>query len=299
MIKIKHCFLCENINLNKIFSAIDYIATKEKFDILECPKCEIRITSPLPKKNQLKKYYESKNYRPHKKKTYSIIDLLYNIIRKYMFFKKRKLIEKHSHLKKGKILDIGCGTGEFASFMKNSGWDVVCVDSSNEARSIAMQRFNLKVLNIDQFFDLKNIRFDVITMWHTLEHVDKPIEYINKVNKILNDDGKFIFAVPNYESFDSKFFGKYWAANDVPRHLYHYSKKSVKKILKKSNLLVSNIIGLPFDAYYVSYLSSRYKKTSLLNSLLVGFISNFKAKYTNNMYSSLIYIGKKNMIERE
>jgi len=298
MIKIKNCFLCENRSLNKIFSTLDYIASKKNFDILECSKCDMRITSPFPEENELHKYYESKNYRPHKKRSYLPIDYIYNIIRKFMFFKKRKLIEKNSNLKKGKLLDIGCGTGEFAEFMKNSGWEVVCVDSSKEARNIAMERFNLKVLEVEEFFNLKNVKFDVITMWHTLEHVDKPLKYVDKVNKILNDNGKFVFAVPNYKSFDSKFFGEYWSANDVPRHLYHYSIKSVKKIVKKSNLVISNIKGLPFDAYYVSYLSSIYKKTSLFNALLVGFISNFKAKYSNNMYSSLIYIAKKNIIER-
>ena len=130
-------------------------------------------------------------------------------------------------------------------------------------------------------------------MWHSLEHVDKPIEYVKKVKSLLDDNGKFVFAIPNYKSFDSKFFGKYWAANDVPRHLYHYSKKSIKTVLNKSDLVLSNTKGLPFDAYYVSYLSSRYKKTSFWISVLIGFISNLKAKYTNNMYSSLIYICKK------
>ena len=293
MIEIKNCLLCNNGDLRKIFSTKDFIVTQERFDILECLKCEIRITSPAPKKHQLNKYYESKNYRPHQKKVYLLIDYVYKIIRKYMFFKKRKLIEKNSHLKNGKLLDIGCGTGEFASFMKNSGWDVVCVDSSETARNIAMKNFSLEVLDVEKFFNLKDIKFDVITMWHSLEHVDKPIEYVKKVKSLLNDNGKFVLAIPNYKSFDSKFFGKYWAANDVPRHLYHYSKKSIKTVLNKSDLVLSNIKGLPFDAYYVSYLSSRYKKTSFWISMLIGFISNLKAKYTNNMYSSLIYICKK------
>ena len=195
MNKQTHCPLCKD-ELKKIFSTKDYLISGEKFDIVECLTCKLRITSPFPSADIIGDYYNSKDYISHSDESKGLFDLIYKFVRSYMLDKKRKLIEKYSVNRDGKLLDIGCGTGHFLNAMKKTGWNVQGVDASEKARELVSNSFNLDVkspldwLNSDE-------KYDVITCWHSLEHIHEPWVYLDKIRTHLNPEGVLVVALPN------------------------------------------------------------------------------------------------------
>lgn len=188
------------------------------------------------------------------------------------------------------MLDIGSGTGDFLFTCKKDNWNVFGVEPSKEAREISSHK-NIEVVSNLSF--LEEDRFDVITLWHVLEHVENLFEYIETLKKKLKPDGVLIIAVPNFNSYDAKFYKEYWAAFDVPRHLWHFSQESIKKLFGNVSMKVEKVLPMKFDSYYVSMLSEKYKngKHRFLKAFYIGFLSNLKARSTSE-YSSLIYIIK-------
>ena len=136
--------------------------------------------------------------------------------------------------------------------------------------------------------------YDVITMWHVLEHVENLQEYIQQLKDLLKENGTLLIAVPNYKSYDANYYKEFWAAYDVPRHLWHFSQASISKLFSVENISVVKTLPMKFDSYYVSLLSEKYKngKMNPIKAFLVGFTSNRKSKQTKE-YSSLIYVLKK------
>ena len=175
-------------------------------------------------------------------------------------------------------------------------WSVCGIEPNNSARTIANKKVNNKVHDIDHLLKLQEESFDIITLWHVLEHLPKLHDHIAVFNKLLKPDGKLIIAVPNYKSFDANHYKEFWAAYDVPRHLWHFSKTAISKLVKKEHMKVERVRPMIFDAYYVALLSEKYKSGSMniVKAFWVGFKSNLKAKRSGE-YSSLIYIIKKRL----
>ena len=280
MNKQTHCPLCKN-ELIKIFSTKDYLISGEKFDIVECLTCTLRITSPFPSEDTIGDYYNSKDYISHSDESKGLFDLIYKFVRLHMLDKKRKLIEKSSGNRNGKLLDIGCG----------AGWNVQGVDVSEKARELVSNSFNLDVkspldwLNSDE-------KYDVITCWHSLEHIHEPWIYLDKIRTHLNPDGVLVVALPNYNSTDAKRYGSSWAAYDTPRHLYHFTIESMEKIASLCGFSIQSMHRMNFDSFYVSILSAKHMGKSFFSGILNGFISWLSAKFNRKKCSSLIYIMK-------
>ncbi|MBF88074.1 MAG: methyltransferase [Candidatus Marinimicrobia bacterium] len=292
MKSITHCSLCGDRNLTIVLKAKDWLVTKEIFDIFECSRCKSRHTSPIPDEQEISRYYNSEEYRPHNLKSQKISDFIYRTIRGIMIEKKRKWIRDFSGLKRGRLLDVGSGTGEFAASMRNNGWEVCCVESSKHIRSIAKENYSLDVISPDVWSEKKKGFFDVITFWHTLEHVHDPKLYIEMARSQLSKKGTIFIGVPNFLSYDGNFYAENWAAYDVPRHLTHFSPSFMDKFFDVLNLKLLEVIGLPFDSYYVSMLSAKNLGGNFISGLWTGFISNKKAKAETKLFSSLIYVVK-------
>ncbi|CAL2107854.1 Methyltransferase domain-containing protein [Tenacibaculum sp. 190524A02b] len=265
----------------------DYTVSNETFDIIYNKEYDLLITSPAP--DNLDKYYISESYISHTDSNKGLFNKTYQIIKKYALNKKLKLINNQLTTDKS-ILDIGAGTGDFLNVCKLSGWKVTGIEPSFQARNLANEKGITLHENIE---NIKNKKFDVITLWHVLEHIPNLEEQIKIFKNHLNKNGTLIIAVPNYKSYDAKYYGKHWAAFDVPRHLWHFSTNSIKKIFNEINMDVVKTLPMKFDSYYVSLLSEKYKtgKMNPLKAFQIGFISNLKAKKENN-YSSLIYLLK-------
>ncbi len=282
----------------------DYTVSKKTFSLYKDENSELLITHPQPKKEELGSYYESEEYISHTDSNKSLFDKIYQIAKKRAIKNKIKIVEKvKSQNSKFKILDIGCGTGDFLKACQIQNWKIVGVEPNKKARVLAKSKLgfltskttNFEFNNSNVYKNMNEIEntFDVITLWHVLEHIPNLEEYIVQLKNKLNKNGILIIAVPNYKSYDAKHYKEFWAAFDVPRHLWHFSQKSIKLLFNKIDMKVAKTIPMKMDSYYVSLLSEKYKtgKSNPIKAFIIGFWSNFKAWRTKE-YSSLIYILK-------
>lgn len=265
----------------------DNSVSKEVFELLHDEDLDMLITSPQPKGTELSKYYESDDYISHTDGKRSVFEKAYHFIKNIAL--KNKLSLVNSLQKKGKLLDIGAGTGDFLLTAKNDGWNVIGVEPSEKARLIAAK----KGIELKPVADFDDHSFDIITMWHVLEHVPDLQNQIKELKRLLKPNGAIIIAVPNFKSYDAKYYGEFWAAYDTPRHLWHFSKTAIKKLFQNENIELVKILPMKFDSFYVSLLSEKYKtgKMNFIKAFFIGLKSNWKAKEKFE-YSSHIYVLK-------
>jgi SAM-dependent methyltransferase len=254
--------------------------------------CTVRFTQDVPEEDSIGPYYKSEDYISHTETKQGFINSAYHTVRKFTLQQKKKLVCRVSGLNKGRILDIGCGTGAFLEVMKDAGWSVQGLEPDDSARNIAKDR-GVPVFPSKELFNI-NERFDAITMWHVMEHVHDLHPYVAQIRSILQPGGVLLVAVPNYTSGDASTYGAYWAAYDVPRHLYHFSPLSMKKLVNLHGLEIVGQQPMWFDSFYVSMLSEKYKHGSnrLLSASLRGMQSNVSAIGETGKCSSVIYVIK-------
>lgn len=292
MLEIKNCPICNSEKLNKKIELKDYFLSEDNFTILECIDCGFMITNPQPEGDKIGDYYKSEEYISHSNTKKGLVNAVYQIVRNFTLKRKFQMVKKLK--KRGSILDIGCATGEFLNVFKLDKWEAMGIEPDEEARKFAIHNYNLKVADQGFLNKIEEKSYDIISMWHVLEHVHDLNERIQIIHKILKDDGKVIIAVPNYKSYDAENYGKFWAAYDVPRHLFHFNKLTMEKLLVNNNMKLTEVKPMKFDSFYVSMLSEKYKygKPNLLRAFFTGFKSNLNAMNTGE-YSSLIYIAEK------
>ena len=252
------------------------------------------FTNPIPAVDKLSSFYESEKYLSHNATKISLIDIVYRIARQINIRRKYKLINKYK--KPSKVLDIGTGTGELLHYFKENGWETIGIEPNNSARKFASEKNGLSVFTEEKLEELEEKSFDLIMMWHVLEHVVKLNDRIEQIKRLLKSDGVIIIAVPNINSPDFQYYQKYWAGLDVPRHLYHFSETSIDNLFKRHSIRIIQSWPMKLDAYYVSLLSEKYRgnKFAYFNAFLRGFKSNIKARKQNNNYSSMIFVAKEN-----
>lgn len=276
-------------NKKHFLTVKDYSVSKETFELYHDESLDMLITSPQPSLENLGKYYESEDYISHTDNKRSLFEKMYHFIKNIALKNKLNLINSLQS-NKGRILDIGAGTGDFLSVAKNDGWHTVGVEPSEKAKAIAKSK---GVSFVEQTSELENNSFDVISMWHVLEHVPDLDAQIKELKRLLKPNGTLIIAVPNFKSFDAKYYGKFWAAYDVPIHFWHFSKIAIKLLFEKEEMALEKVLPMKFDSFYVSLLSEKYKcgKMNFIKAFFIGLQSNWKAKQ-NFEYSSHIYIIK-------
>jgi 2-polyprenyl-3-methyl-5-hydroxy-6-metoxy-1,4-benzoquinol methylase len=281
-----------NFENQSIFIKVtDNSVSKENFELLIDEELQLLKTHPQPSLEMLPKYYESEDYISHTDSKRSLFEKMYQIIKSYSLHKKVSLINQY-HNQKGNLLDIGSGTGDFLITAKKTGWRITGIEPNEKAKTIATSK---GVTFVDNLESIPNQTFDVITMWHVLEHVPDLENQIKTLKRLLKPNGTIIIAVPNYKSYDAKYYGAFWAAYDVPRHLWHFSKTAIEKLFAKENLKLIKVLPMLFDSFYVSLLSEKYKtgKMNFIKAFYIGLKSNIKAKQ-NFEYSSHIYVIKNN-----
>ncbi len=289
------CPVCSSSSVSKIIRAKDHTVSGEEFQIFECADCTLRFTQDVPDNLGIGRYYKSENYISHSNTSKGLVNTIYQAVRKRALVQKRKLIESATGVRKGHLLDVGSGTGSFAATMKNAGWNVMALEPDEQARTVGLRDHHISIESSDRFNHLPSDTYDAITLWHVLEHVHDLQGYIRQFRKLLRSTGKLFVAVPNYTSFDAMVYGENWAAYDVPRHLYHFNPRSMQRLMKLGELKVIKVMPMWYDSFYVSLLSSRYKKgkTNWLSALWTGMLSNLKAMENKERCSSLIYIIEK------
>jgi len=293
---VQTCPICGNSSFQSTLTCKDHSTSHETFELQSCSFCNFVFTSPRPDENIIHKYYASDDYISHTNKANSLINRLYLTARSRTLQWKIKLLQKYSDSKTIKLLDYGCGTGEFLHTCKKKNWNIAGIEPSASAREQASKKNHVKIAS--SIPELIDNEFDIITLWHVLEHVPNLTEVLQLLKSKLKPTGILIIAVPNHKSWDAKHYKSYWAGYDVPRHLWHFSQKNIEQLSKNNGLKIVASIPMILDSFYISLLSEKYKSQNrttpigLIKAFFNGLISNIKAKKTTE-YSSLIYIVSK------
>lgn len=297
IITIYDCPICGGNQLNKVFDTVDYFSSGEVFSIVECNYCGFRFTNNFPSEEIIGKYYDSPEYISHSDSEKGLINRLYHFLRKKMILKKINLVASYAPVNPIRLLDIGCGTGYFLNAAQKRGWIVTGIEKDDKARQSAIIRTGLTINDESSLWEIENASFNVVTLWHVLEHLEKLNDTVSKIKDIITPEGTVVLALPNHKSFDAKFYKKEWAAYDIPRHLWHFSPDTVDKLLAKHQLTVVKKIRMPLDAFYISLLSESYKGSSLVikfcRAFGIGAIGYLRSLFDLQQSSSIIYIAKK------
>lgn len=290
--RLEQCPICGKTEFKNFIVVTDNAVSKESFVIVECENCSFKFTNPRPDTQSIGQYYESEEYISHSNTKAGIINRAYHVVRSITTKQKVELINRCAPAK-GSIMDYGCGTGVFLAACKKDGWEVRGIEPNTKAREAASAETGEIIAEGLQ--DVQGEKFEVITLWHVLEHIHNLNETMSQLLESLQEDGTLIIAVPNADSHDAKEYKENWAAYDVPRHLYHFTQATMKRFLKKHRMKLEEVLPMKFDAYYVSMLSEKQKdgKTHMLNSVLNGYKSNSYAEKNGNDYSSLIFVAKR------
>ena len=295
LIKYNECPVCKSRNIEYSLTAKDHTVSKENFEIWQCTNCSLRFTQDVPGADSIGKYYQSQDYISHSNTKKGIVNTLYHWVRSFTLRSKKRLIQKRTMLTTGTLLDVGAGTGAFIHTMQKAGWGVTGLEPDATARQNAKDQFSIELHTPDQLYQQPSSQFDVITMWHVLEHVHDLHGYLNTFHRILKPKGSLIIAVPNYTSYDADNYAEHWAAYDVPRHLYHFSPPSMDILAEQHGLQVVAHKPMWFDSFYVSMLSEQYRNgyNNILTAFWNGWLSNWEAFSNVDKCSSVIYIIRK------
>jgi len=283
------------LRLDPYLQCIDHTVSRETFTLYRDADRDMLITFPQPTEENLALYYESEDYISHTDSKRNLLEMAYQAVKKVSLKRKLKLIRRLNS-GAGTLLDVGCGTGDFIKTCQEGGWTVAGVEPNEKALSLA--QFKTDSANcyssIEQLLDSSNKTYDVITLWHVLEHIPNLYDRIEQLKNLLKPDGSLVVAVPNFKSSDAQHYGAHWAAYDVPRHLWHFSRHAMRRIFSDFNMQVAEERPLPFDSFYASLLSEKYQygRQNYVAAFLNGLRSNMKARRSGE-YSSLIYVVKR------
>ncbi len=258
-----NCIICDSNTNSPSIKVSDRFGC-ESFQIVKC-ECEFKYLTPRPEFNEIASYYEYDNYDPHRAQKKSIFDNVYSWVRG------KALKWKYAHISKfirsGNLLDIGGGGGEFCSYCQSKGWQVSLQDNSEKARLLAKKN------NISTYTELAEVEsqeFDLITMWHSLEHIHAIDPLFVDIDRLISDDGILVIAVPNVNAPERKWLGVNWAPWDAPRHLYHFNYEQLSKLLLKYGWEIQYSKTMLQDTPYNILLS--LKSNSPLQLIFGGFL---------------------------
>ncbi|TSA27984.1 MAG: class I SAM-dependent methyltransferase [Bacteroidetes bacterium] len=287
---ISICPICDHQQFRLFLKGKDYFLTQEPFSIVACTACGFRFTNPRPNPVSAETYYQSEAYLSHDSSKRGIIPILYGMARRFNVHSKYNIVKTYA--KGNSLLDIGCGTGEFLHLCRQKGLKCTGVEPSAKARNFAQNRYSLDV-KADFLTDISpSSRYHCITMWHVLEHIHGLDETMRKLTEVLEPDGVLIVALPNSNAHDATYYGKFWAAFDLPRHIYHFTRETFIKFASKYSLTCITILPQKLDAFYISLLSEKYRtgSSNFVRAVYRGLRSNCEGRNPLTGHSSEIYI---------
>jgi SAM-dependent methyltransferase len=281
---IDRCPLCGKTQNTFLLSCNDWLPPGEQFDIVRCSGCELVFTKGAPDEKDIARYYASNAYVPL---SVAARGKVRQKAREWMNTGKYRLIRRITGRSAGSLLDIGSGTGEFPGLMQRRGWRVLCIEPDERGVRSCREKYHLRVESPDTLSSLPSQSFDVITLWHVLEHVHELQKVAKNIARLLKANGVCLIAVPNYESVDAKLYGKHWRAYDVPRHLYHFDIRSMQKLLASEGLCIEGTQPVWLDSVYTCMESSSRKGESLVralwNAVRVMLLSSVNAKHASTI----------------
>ena len=293
---IKACPLCGGTHLERALTCVDHYASGEMFHLCRCRDCGFLFTQDFPVEAEIGRYYETPDYISHTDTRKGAMNSVYHWVRNYMRGTQGTSLCSVKHTaRRAACWSLGRGTGYFADVMQRRGWQVEAVEKSAQARAFAKEHFNLDVKPHTALKDFAPGSFDVITLWHVMEHLEPLNETWETLHSLLTEKGVLIVAVPNCSSFDAKKYGAYWAAYDVPRHLWHFTPGTIQQFGSKHGFIMAERHPMPFDAFYVSMLTEKHMRHSctFLRGMVTGTLAWFSALVKKERSSSMIYVFRK------
>jgi len=297
--QLAQCPCCKSEKLVPHGKLKDYYVSKQSFTLSKCSDCGFVFTNPRPDMQEIGKYYQSDAYMSHHSSNTSLFHRLYRAIRNYMYNKKMSYIKQHltESLKNSALLDYGAASGDFLAYCATQHIKQLAgVEQDAGCREAALMQYGIALKAVPELATLEKESFNVITLWHVLEHVHNVDEVVSTFFQLLKDKGLLVVSVPNINSLDWCIYGDYWSAYDVPRHIYHFNTSTITVLMKRLGFTLEKTYPLPFDAYYISLHSEWYmqsnKLMAVLRAIKNGFLSNWDAHKTGE-YSSLVYIFRK------
>jgi len=289
------CPLCSSEKTGLLLKCNDHFVSSEEFSLFKCRECNFIFTEDYPEEDEIGRYYESEDYISHSDTSKGFSNKLYRLARSLMLRRKRNLIIKSSGLKKGNLLDIGSGTGYFASEMKKAGWQVKGIEINEKARDFSRSHFGIEIDSPHALSTYDSDSFDCITLWHVLEHFHDPFKYMSEILRVLKPGAYCVIALPNSSSYVANYYKGFWAAWDVPRHLWHFCPDTFVLFAGKTGFISEDLKVLPLDVFYISQLSEKYKNSSLsfLTGITKGLLFAILSLFNKKRSSSVIYILRK------
>lgn len=276
------CPICNGSKFQNFIKVKDRFSLSriENFQLVKC-NCNFILLNPRPNSDEISNFYNHTDYDPHKKRNLSFYDIIYKLVQKIALKIKFSRIIKFK--KKGELLDIGGGQGEFAIYMQNKGFSSTLQDNFSNYKGI------LKFYsNIDK---LKNKLFDVISMWHVLEHIHDLEKLFISINTILKKNGILVIAVPNHDAIERISFHEKWAPYDAPRHLYHFNLFTLEKLLNKNGFEILKKYSMIQDSFYNILLSINKKSIySIFKGLYVSVITILNMLINGSKNASTIMV---------
>ena len=294
-ITITSCPLCGGTRLERALTCVDHCVSGESFYLCRCADCGFLFTQDFPEEGEIGRYYETPAYISHSDTHKGLVNKLYHWVRAFMLKRKARLVEGAAHRRTGRLLDVGTGTGYFPDAMRRRGWQVEAVEKNAGARDFARRHFALEVQPEGALKAMPSEGFDVITLWHVMEHLEHLDETWQELHRLLAGRGTLVVAVPNCTSYDADRYGAYWAAYDVPRHLWHFTPATMQRFALKHGFVLAARHPMPFDAFYVSMLTERYmrRRGAFLRGCVTGIMAWFSSLVRKDRSSSLIYVFRK------
>jgi hypothetical protein len=289
---LEKCPSCGSHQISRFAEIPDYYFSKEVFEIFGCGECGLKFTQNRPTESEIGRYYDSSNYASHdsEKKT-NLFSLAYKTARDYMLNQKFQLVRQFKPEWKI-VLDYGTGEGYFTEFLLKKGKEAEGIEPSSLARENFKRRTGKTLYSTLEEIPADK-KYDAITLWHVLEHIHLLSETMEKLVSHMQEKGIIVIAVPNQKSKDLADFGNYWAAWDVPRHLYHWDANSLSHFMKRLGLQIIYSSQLPLDPFYIGMISAKYQEKGPISGLISGFKSYFHGKNNPEEGSTLLTVWMK------
>jgi SAM-dependent methyltransferase len=224
------------------------------FDIVECVECGLVYLNPRPTRQEVEALYPFESYDQYIPALAEVGSWFRRLDWGYGLSKRARKVARWK--KAGRLLDVGCATGSFLESMQRHGdWQVCGVELNPHAVQYVREHLGIPVhQGMLEEVGLPDDSFDVVTMWHVLEHVFDPVSTLHEVARILKPGGIFLYHVPQLDSFDARLFGGYWIGYEIPRHTFIWSQKTLKKLMALTGFRIVEMCS--FYGSYSAWASS-------------------------------------------
>ncbi len=255
--------------LEPLFSACDYI-TGHRFEIARCRGCGFTVTAPQPSGEAMGAYYPAGYYGAE---TADRFPAPVEWLQRRLYHRRALWVERFNQNRAGRVLDVGCGRGLLLRAFQRQGWEVQGTELSEPAARYASGTLKLPV-RIGSLEELRfpSDHFDAVVMWHVLEHVSDPRVVLAEVHRVLRPGGVFMVGVPNFGSPEARLCRNKWLHLDVPRHLTHFTRDSLRGALAQAGFTVRASCSFSPEYDCFSFVQSLLNRFGVRHNLLLNML---------------------------